>query len=254
MDARQMLALHKAILVSNRASLVTDLRLYLQHWQICSKWSSTKPEMLRRCSCNTYDDIVGNVLSLLHSLRVLYFHCGLCKSSVRNRHGYLPRLEFPCLAAFRFVCHCSFNASRSSEFIETIPYMATVTTLSIDWTFEWEQAFHYPDLSIVIKECVLPNVTAMIHNGTVFADLIVFARPITRICRTKSDILISGYPRSLHNAVAASPGRLTHLYASDLLKGLAECLLESPQPYRHLTSIGTLLFKSYKACVNSFSM
>jgi hypothetical protein len=243
-----MLALHKSIQSSDRSSLITDFRLYLQNWQIHCEYSIIETEIRRRhqCHCDEYDDIFRNILSSLHSLRLLHFYCSLCQNPLKHRHGYLPRLDFPYLVAFQFICYCSFGPSRSSEIARTAPYMTTVTTLSLDWSSNWAISV-YPGEPMVIEEGMLPNVTAMIHNGTVYADNLVVARPISRICRLASP---RGYPYTLHHAVEVSPGRLTHLYSSDLLDGLAEFLLESPQPYRHLTSIGTLLFKSYKACVN----
>jgi hypothetical protein len=245
MDGSQLFALHKSLLDSDRSSLVTDFRLYLKDWQFYCKSRMIRPGIRAGCHCDEYDDIFRNILSSLHSLRVLHFYCGLCRNPGNNRHGYLPRLDLPYLVVFQFVCHCSFTFS-SPQILRIAPYMATVTTLSLDWSSYW--SIH--EKHIVMEEGVLPNITAMIHNGTVSADSIVVARPISRICRMKYDKDLSGYPHSLHHAVEASPGRLTHLYSSDLLEGLAEFLLESPQPYRHLTSIGTLLFKSYKACVN----
>lgn len=107
--------------------------------------------------------------------------------------------------------------------------------------------YDYGGKYIPVNPHLLPNVTALMHNGTALADSIMASRPISRVCRLRAQSQdTDDFLLSFHGAASRSLVPLTHLYSGNLLEGLRDHLSVSPQPYRHLTAIGTLTFTSYK--------
>ena len=243
-DLKRLFALYKSLVLPSRALLVTDIRIDLDKWITCPD-SRNQPVLSRRnlCSCARYDRMVGMTLALLHSLKSLEFSCSLCPYHSNHAHEYLRRLVLPHLTAFRYACRCHCSYSLRHSVIVALPYVATITALSIDLA---ENPLLILD-SVLIVPGVLPNIKSLVYDTAAFSNQIIRSRPISRVC---SMVTINhdprGHPPGLHEALRESPGRLTHLYYGNILSGLKDYLLISPQPYLHLTAIGTLVFNSQK--------
>jgi len=127
------LILYKGLLLPSRALLVTDFRLCLAKGLTCLTSGNERVSSRQdRCSCARYDNVVGETLALLHSLKSLEFSCSLCLYHSGHAHEYLRRLVLPCLTAFRYACRCYRSSSLSHGVIVALPYVATITALSID--------------------------------------------------------------------------------------------------------------------------
>lgn len=245
MDSHQVLSLYKSISTQGHASLVTELRVYLLRWQICSMFNRTKG--LRMCSCDAYDKNIGLVLLSLPALQTLVLWCDLCGTSNKKRHPYIAQLNLPGLKSFSFTCHCSNAAYDILALAAGAPNLTTVTNLSIDCNYDFQAELDQMEANLMDFPGILPNVTSLMHNGSAFADAIILARSVSKVYRFRAGYPIEDYPYRFHSAVCRSTGTLTALYSGDLLTGLSTCLELAPNPYRHLNAIGTLIFTSYKA-------
>jgi hypothetical protein len=84
---------------------------------------------------------------------------------------------------------------------------------------------------------ILPNLRMLSYDETDFCFDLLAARPIERLCVPGKGIW------RLHAGILASPGRLSHLFVTQILALLRFALSTTPEPYLHLRHIGTVTFE-----------
>jgi hypothetical protein len=240
------LHLYKTLQDHTISHLITHLEVNLNGGIVCEKLnkSSILPSSLKRCSCRAYDEALGRAVVFLKNLESLTIYCTLCSGS--HTHEYLFGLEAALLRQFRFHCYGSSREAKTS--ILLLPFMPQVTALAL----ECDENRLYPNQgdshqTLVARPDVAPNLhTIRIGEGEL-SDHLLANRPIERLCFGSSvgsfrrHRGVEHYMRTLHDNISQSPGKLSHIFAINILNWLSRAVKQDPDPYRHLRYIGTIM-------------
>lgn len=234
------LRLYRTLQDPNISHAVTHLEVNLKGEIVCEKRnkSSVLPSSLKRCSCRGYDEALGKAVVLLKNLESLTIYCTLCRGS--HTHEYLFRLEAVLLRQFRFRCYGSSWQLKNS--ILLLPFMPQVTALALECDenriYAHQGSSHH---TLVARPDVAPNLHTMSLDGHRLSVHLLANRPIERLCLDSSTRPVLGrHIGALHTTISQSPGKLSHLFAIDILDWLPGTVKQDPEPYRHLRYIGTI--------------
>lgn len=178
------------------------------------------------CSCDPMDQTLGEILSLLSNLQVLYIDCSFHVLTPTNRHSYLRNLGTTKLQKMGFGCLCFGISGDKVAQILMAPYMRSITTL------QWERG--HLDLSTLSSDEHLPQVKELICREPELFDRLLQMGTITSLQCT--DVF-----GELPTILAQSPLSLTRLQT-----GNTGCILAAINinygPYRNIRHFGYFKF------------
>jgi hypothetical protein len=230
--------LHRTLRSQDIACLVTNFRIHLtwygQHREsrMGGIWRRS-----RKCICNRFDALLGQVLLSLENLQVLHFSCQCCIHVRHPPHQYLERLPTRQLQQFEIYCLC-YNRSRSVTDIPrflTSSCMATVTSLSLPSIFK---PMEYDFLSA--NEC-LPNLKKLACSNLELIQVLLPKRIITHLC-CPSMLIDHIDLNRLHRIIQQTPYSLTHLDIPNPSERIMDSISANPSPYQSLKHLAEFVF------------
>lgn len=210
--------------------LVTELEIDLP---LCRNHGSL---VFRKCTCSSFDTLVGEVLSHLTNLRALDLNCLLNPSQSRGRHSYLRHLKTRQLRRIGLGCLCS---SLREPTLGQILRASCMRSVQI---FEWKCAV-FPDLLVANIDNYLPEVAEIICGDIRWLHSFLHRGTIKSIqCHDPWQRLPSMLLESPRSLVHLSTRQISHILAA---------VIREPSPYRNIQDLGYFQFESAEVSTTS---
>jgi len=213
---------------------VVELYVEFDNSSLCAEMRN--PKNYGSCDCASHDSALGDVIRSLQNLQRLTILCNLCYEC--HGHEYLFELNSPALWLFKFRCYGSsaFGSDADDRSLLIAPFMSRIKALSLEswptgYPMDWYEAV--PE-SLLRETNALSDLHTLTHYDSQFFDFILSRCPVQRLW------LVKGGRATAKAAIRRSPGRLTHLFAPDLIYWLPREMGLGIEPYSHLRFIGTI--------------
>jgi hypothetical protein len=227
------------------SSFVTELRINLVNWRICRKFIGGDSEcepLLKPCTCDEVDAQVGDAVTSLLSLERLYVYCFLCENkSGRHRHLSFTGLSVK-LTAFYLRCNCEDGCEPALAQLISAKSINSASALSIQWRRSFvNRTLGDSVLGRLAEPEYLSNLKTFVHDDSIFADMLVIRRRITRLGFKYTPTLSLQMIDKSHT---------THLLIPDGLAYLKKQLRRWPDAFLNLRCIGTLYIRAYEVGIS----
>jgi hypothetical protein len=217
--------LYKTIRSRGFAHIVTDFWIVFPGCRYLSQHN----RIWRRCTCDKFDAMLGQVMLSLQNLQALYFYCWCCRSQ-HTRHRYLAELPTKKLQKFTIQCCSMADSSSSASQMLISPCMARITSLCLFDTDKWG------DYDVLSARSSLPHLKIFMCSDIKLIEALLPKRTITHL----SLLRVKEKFDRLHNIISQTSCSLTYLHVHKWEHARLYFIKMDSTPYRNLKHLGGL--------------
>jgi hypothetical protein len=185
----------------------------------------------RRCTCDKFDAMLGQMMLSLENLQALYFRCWCCRTQ-RARHRYLAELPTKKLQKVTLECCGTVDFASNAYQMLTSPCLARITSLCLFDSNKWG------DCDVLSARSSLPNLKILMCSGLKLIEALLPKQAITHLSFQGGTVVFN----RLHNIICQTSRSLTYLQVHNTRHTIPYFIAMDSTPYRSLKHLGDLDF------------